>query len=136
MEKRQSNGFVLVVRRQNFVPTYFTQCDTQLLEDNEDFKHPSASDAEINKTECIHSTWQTASQRSALRRSDSEPAIRTTPSNIRRVNTTLTLSSAQAKHFACNINKMSFGIQRHCVCDGFYGCPEEEAAKKTGTKPF
>lgn len=134
MEKQQSIPYVLFVRRQNYVPTYFTQCDTQLYEKNEDYKHPSASDAEINKIkdEC-DSSWQ-ISRCSTIKRSDSEPIIRTNPNSIKKIYTTLTLGSVQAKNFSCNINKMSFGLRRDCICDGVYGCPEDEAAKKAGKK--
>ena len=139
MEKRQSVGYILIVRRQNFVPTYFTQCDTHLSKDNEDLKYTSASEVHDYEEHSVELSWPHSSRFSTFKRSDSvssEPAIRVTPTDTRKVYTTLTLSSAQAKRFSCNINKMSFGIQRNCVCDGFYGCPGEETTekKKTGRK--
>ncbi|XP_031566074.1 uncharacterized protein LOC116301193 isoform X2 [Actinia tenebrosa] len=140
-------GHVFLVRRQSYIPTYFSIHEFQLVQNTSDSEFLSETPASVeDNTEydfedyaarllpdqgTLKSQLSTSSEYSLswlqnLAELETQSA---TP-------TTRLRSSGLAKLFSCNVSKMSYETKSKLECDGYFGCPEEKhLAKENATFP-
>ena len=142
MAKRLSIGHVLIVRRHNYIPTYFSSDEFQLQEnkENAEFQLEAAglSDSErCYVSQCSPATRDSDSK--ALNDKIHGPLtfpMTTTPAFPMESKTCTArfLCSGLAKRFSCNVSKMTHRVRTKLTCDGYYGCPEESVFEKKNGK--
>lgn len=126
-----TGGHILIVRRQSYIPTYFSPYESQLPTDNEysEYKWGTAeSEVESSSFYLLYS-----------RNSGSESGyftfpLRRLPENLMEsgTHTTRLLSSGLAKRFSCNVSKMAYRMRNRMLCDGYFGCPDEHISTDKG----
>lgn len=129
---KPSLGHIIKVRRQSFIPTYFSVCESQLSWKCEDCEYElqQAADSEVSGARFYWLRSETFSSQNQLFTTAylTMPLTKTTEDS-EQSGTTLTtrlLSSGLAKRFSCNVSKMAYRVRNRTVCDGYYGCPDEK----------
>lgn len=119
-------GHMLIVRRQSFIPSYFSVYESQLPMENEYSACKSeAADSErrASRLFLLYSGNLTL-ENQIQTRYFTEKFMESGPQ------TTRLLSSGLARRFSCNVSKMAYRMRSRMVCDGYYGCPEETFSKE------
>lgn len=131
-----TRGHILIVRRQSYIPSYFSVYESQLPINNEhsEFKL-EAADSELRGARFYL-------LRSGTSTSENQPSTgyftfpprKTAPETIMEsgTHTTRLLSSGLARRFSCNVSKMAYRMRNHMICDGYYGCPDEKICLEKG----
>lgn len=124
MANGSTGAHILIVRRQSYIPSYFSVYESQLPTNNEysEYKLGAAeSEVESSRFYLLHS------RNSAAESGYFTFPPRKTPENLMDsgTHTTRLLSSGLAKRFSCNVSKMAYRMKNRMVCDGYFGCPDE-----------
>ncbi|KAK3741582.1 hypothetical protein QZH41_012526 [Actinostola sp. cb2023] len=145
MAKSHSFGHILLVRRQSFIPTYYSVNEFQLGQNKRHFDSNSEeTPADEDSSQCDEyaETWNVNEETLQTQLSGSRASIHSLLQflagyqEIYETQTTRFRSSAVANLFSCNVSKMSYGIKAKLDCDGYFGCPEEkQIAKDNATFP-
>lgn len=119
-----TGGHILIVRRQSYIPSYFSIYESQLPTDNEYSEYKlGTAESEVESS----SFYLLYSRNSAAENGYFTFPLRRSPENLMEsgTHTTRLLSSGLAKRFSCNVSKMAFRMRNRMVCDGYFGCPDE-----------
>lgn len=127
MANASTGSHILIVRRQSYIPSYFSVYESQLLTDNEYSEYnlgTAESEVESSRFYLLHS------RHSAAEGDYFTFPPRKTPESIMEsgTHTTRLLSSGLAKRFSCNVSKMAYRMKNRMVCDGYFGCPDEHSS--------
>jgi hypothetical protein len=133
-------GHVFLVRRQSYIPTYFSIHEFQLAKNKSDpdFLSETPAVGEGSDYEDQYAALPDQGTFETQLASSSESSLSWLQNlaelEIRSETPTTRLrSSALANLFSCNVNKMSYEIKTKLECDGYFGCPEEKhIAKENG----
>ncbi|XP_068700859.1 uncharacterized protein [Montipora foliosa] len=133
-----SFGHILIVRRQSYIPSYFSVYESQLSSNNEysENENCQTSYSELGSGARFH--WPP----SETLTSQNQPHFAgyltiplkkmTEDSEESGTLTTRLLSSGIAKRFSCNVSKMAYRLRNRTICDGYYGCPDEKLCTEKG----
>lgn len=127
-----TGGHILIVRRQSYIPSYFSVYESQLPTNNEysEYKLGAAeSDLESSRFYLLYS------RNSAAESGYFTFPPRRAPENVGMdsgTQTTRLLSSGLAKRFSCNVSKMAYRMRNRMVCDGYFGCPDKHISTEKG----
>ena len=126
-----TGGHTLIVRRQSYIPSYFSVYESQLPTNNEysEYKLETA-ESEVESS----SFYLLYSRNSAAENGYFTFPPRKTPENLMEsgTHTTRLLSSGLAKRFSCNVSKMAYRMRNRMVCDGYFGCPDDQISTEKG----
>lgn len=153
MAKHYSNsiGHVFLVRRQSYIPTYFSIHEFQLVQNKSDSEFLSETPASVEQhnTEYDYEDYSALPDQGTLESQLSHPTSECSSlswlQNLAELQiqsstpTTRLRSSGLARLFSCNVSKMSYETKSKLECDGYFGCPEErQLAKENGKhdKPY
>lgn len=127
------HGHMLIVRRQSFIPSYFSVYESQLPMENEYSACKSeAADSErrASRLFLLYSGNLTLENQIQTRYFTFPLWKKTEKFMESGPQTTRLLSSGLARRFSCNVSKMAYRMRSRMVCDGYYGCPEETFSKE------
>jgi len=126
-----TGGHILIVRRQSYIPSYFSVYESQLPTDNEYSEYKlGTAESEVESS----SFYLLYSRNSAAESDYFTFPTRRSPENLMDsgMHTTRLLSSGLAKRFSCNVSKMAYRMRNRMVCDGYFGCPDEHISTEKG----
>ena len=136
MANSSSRGHMLIVRRQSYIPSYFSVYESQLPMNNEcsEYKLEAAeSELRCARFYLLHSGKSTPEYQLHTGYF-TFPLWRKTENFMEsETHTTRLLSSGLAKRFSCNVSKMAYRMRNRMVCDGYYGCPDENICTEKGS---
>jgi len=129
MANCSTRGHILIVRRQSYIPSYFSVYESQSPINNGHSECKlEAGDAELagSRFYLLHSGNSTFENQ--LHSGYFTFPLRKTPEKIMEsgTHTTRLLSSGLARRFSCNVSKMAYRMRNRMICDGYYGCPDEK----------
>lgn len=136
MENCSTRGHILIVRRQSYVPSYFSVYESQLPMNNEHSEY----ELEAAESEVSGACFYLLQSRNLTTENRLHTAYFTFPLGRRTAedvmesgtHTTRLLSSGLARRFSCNVSKMAYRMRNRMVCDGYYGCPDEKICAEKG----
>ncbi|XP_032242226.1 uncharacterized protein LOC116620702 [Nematostella vectensis] len=126
---RFSFGHVFLVQSHNYVPSYFSLNEFQLVGNSIAYSESTDAPVERSPRECVDdggdpSDHDSQSLNQWMENLDFYPTISTTRFQ----------SSSLARQFSCNVSKMACKHSSKLECDGYFGCPEERLShKEAGT---
>ena len=126
MTNCSTRGHILIVRRQSYIPSYFSVYESQLPTDHE-YSECKLEAAESKKRSSRFYLLYSRNSTSESAEYFTFPP-RTTPEDLMDSGTYTTrlLSSGLAKRFSCNVSKMAYPMRNRMVCDGYFGCPDAD----------
>ena len=130
---KPSAGHVLLVRRYNYIPTYFSSLEFQLRENKENagFQLLAADLPDSERRHLSAASYQT--HRKTSHEIVSFPAKQAPATPMADSGGTCTarfLCSGMARRFSCNVSKMTHRMRTQMTCDGYYGCPPASTLEK------
>ena len=133
-----SFGHILIVRRQSYIPSYFSVYESQLSSNNEysEYENHQTSYSELGSGARFH--WLRSETLTSQNQLHSAGYLTiplkkmTEDSEESGTLTTRLLSSGIAKRFSCNVSKMAYRLRNRTICDGYYGCPDEKLCTEKG----
>ena len=137
MANCSTRGHILIVRRQSYIPSYYSVYESQLPTNNEysAYKlHAADSEAECSRFYLLYSNHSRPESGYFTFPPRKAPE---TQMDSGTTHTTRLLSSGLAKRFSCNVSKMAYRMRNRMVCDGYFGCPDEHICTEKGNgKPI
>ena len=130
-----TRGHILIVRRQSFIPSYFSIYESQLPMNNENSEYElKAADSELSGGGFYLLRSGTSTSENQQRTGFFTFPQRKTMDNFKgsETHTTRLLSSGLARRFSCNVSKMAYRMRNRMICDGYYGCPDEKICTEKG----
>lgn len=144
MANRHSLGHILLVRRQSFIPTYFSINEFQLDQSKRDLdsnseEAPAIGDGDSSQYddyEALNINEGTLQTQFSGSRASIHSLLEFLAGyqEIYGTQTTRFRSSGLANLFSCNVSKMSYEIKAKLDCDGYFGCPEDKQIAKNNGK--
>lgn len=126
-----TGGHTLIVRRQSYIPSYFSVYESHLPTSNEYSEYKlGTAESEVENS----SFYLLYSRNSAAEIGSFTFPPRNTAEILMEsgTHTTRLLSSGLAKRFSCNVSKMAYRMRNRMVCDGYFGCPDEHILSEKG----